>query len=183
MRTDARSEEGSLDEQVVLSRTYEWLLRLWTSGVRDYHSLLSAYLTANSIFVAVIGLLVSRESVSLLFALLILLLSCFGILITLQMAILLGRFSAQNSLWEWQLRGLEGRDGWQGQKLLTALHRLKEKQEVLEDPWSEPSTFYPNWALRRHRQWWAHRAVSFPWFFGLVYGLFLIWSLMQLPGL
>lgn len=30
--------------------TYRYLLDLWTSGVRDYHSLLSDYLTANSIF-------------------------------------------------------------------------------------------------------------------------------------
>lgn len=25
----------------------------------------------------------------------------------------------------------------------------------------------------------AHRAVSFPWFFGTVYGLFLLWGLIQ----
>ena len=48
-----------------LDRTYGHLLTLWTSGVRDYHSMLSDYLTANSIFVAVLGLLVSRESLSL----------------------------------------------------------------------------------------------------------------------
>lgn len=41
---------------------YNHLLTLWTSGVRDYHTMLSDYLTANSIFVAVIGLLVSRAS-------------------------------------------------------------------------------------------------------------------------
>jgi hypothetical protein len=45
-----------------LEQSYRYLLTLWTSGVRDYHSMLSDYLTANSIFVAVIGLLVSRES-------------------------------------------------------------------------------------------------------------------------
>jgi hypothetical protein len=45
-----------------LNSTYEHLLTLWTSGVRDYHTMLSDYLTANSIFVAVIGLIVSRES-------------------------------------------------------------------------------------------------------------------------
>jgi hypothetical protein len=31
----------------------------------------------------------------------------FGILMVLQMAIVLGRFSAQIALWEWQLRGSE----------------------------------------------------------------------------
>lgn len=70
-----------------LHETYEHLLTLWTSGVRDYHSLLSDYLTANSIFVAVIGLMVSRESLALLFTILILVLSIFGMLLCLQMAI------------------------------------------------------------------------------------------------
>ena len=45
-----------------LEATYGHLLTLWTSGVRDYHTMLSDYLTANSIFVAVIGLIVSRTS-------------------------------------------------------------------------------------------------------------------------
>ena len=39
-----------------LPQTYGTLVNLWTSGVRDYHSLLSDYLTANSIFVAAMGL-------------------------------------------------------------------------------------------------------------------------------
>src|SRR5512144_341900 len=90
-----------------LKPAYDHLLTLWTSGVRDYHSMLSDYLTANSIFVAVIGLTVSRESPALSFTVLILLLCVFGILLCLQMAIVLGRFSGQNALWEWQLRGIE----------------------------------------------------------------------------
>ena len=44
-----------------LQTTYKNLLDLWTSGVRDYHSLLSDYLTANSIFVAAIGFLLARQ--------------------------------------------------------------------------------------------------------------------------
>jgi hypothetical protein len=73
--------------------TYEHLLTLWTSGVRDYHTMLSDYLTANSIFVAVIGLIVSRESPALSFTVLIVLLCIFGILLCFQMAIVLGRLS------------------------------------------------------------------------------------------
>ena len=86
---------------------YDHLITLWTSGVRDYHSMLSDYLTANSIFVAVIGLIVSRESpaMSLSLTVLILLLCIFGILLCLQMAIVLGRLTGQNALWEWKLRG------------------------------------------------------------------------------
>ena len=37
-----------------------------------------------------------------------------------------------------------------------------------------------SWAFRQHRQWWAHRAISFPWFFGTVYGLFLLWGVTQM---
>lgn len=80
--------------------TYEHLLTLWTSGVRDYHSMLSDYLMANSIFVAVIGLTMSRESAATSFTVLILLLCIFGILLCLQMGTILGRFSGQNALWE-----------------------------------------------------------------------------------
>jgi len=167
-------------EESNLEQTYHHLLTLWTSGVRDYHSMLSDYLTANSIFVAVIGLLVSRESLALPFTLLILLLCIFGILLSVQMAIVLGRFSGQNALWEWQLRGIERRQEWRAQKLLTSLHQLHETRQAIEDPANEPPVFQPNWAFRQHRQWWGHRAISFPWFFGSVYGLFLIWTLTQL---
>ena len=79
----------------------------WTSGVRDYHTMLSDYLTADSVFVAVIGLILSRESLALSFTMLIMLLCVFGILLCLQMAIVLGRLSGQNALWEWRLRGIE----------------------------------------------------------------------------
>lgn len=87
--------------------TYDHLITLWTSGVRNYHTMLSDYLTANSIFVAVIGLLVSRESPAFLFTALIIVLCVFGMLLCFQMAIVLGRFSGQNALWEWKLRGIE----------------------------------------------------------------------------
>lgn len=163
-----------------LASTYERLLTLWTSGVRDYHSMLSDYLTANSIFVAVIGLIVSRESLAWSFTVLIGLLCVFGILLCLQMAIVLGRLSGQNALWEWQLRGIELAPEWRGQKLVTGLYRLHETRQPIEDVRNEPTVFRPNWAFRQHRQWWAHRAVSLPWFFGCVYGAFLIWAVTQL---
>ena len=162
-----------------LQSDYNHLLTLWTSGVRDYHTMLSDYLTANSIFVAVIGLLVSRESLALPFTLVIVLLSTIGILMSAQMAIVLGRFSGQNSLWEWQLRGIEAMPGWQDRKPVSSLYRLREHRETIVDETNEPRLFEPSWAFRQHRQWWAHRAISFPWFFGTVYGLFLLWGLTQ----
>ncbi len=158
---------------------YNHLLTLWTSGVRDYHTMLSDYLTANSIFVAVIGLLVSRESLALPFTIVIVLLSMIGILMSAQMAIVLGRFSGQNALWEWQLRGIEGMPEWQERKPVSSLYRLREHRETIVDETNEPRFFEPSWAFSQHRQWWAHRAISFPWFFGTVYGLFLLWGLTQ----
>jgi len=176
----ANSNNMTMQRQSSLDTTYDHLITLWTSGVRDYHTMLSDYLTANSIFVAVIGLLISRESLALPFAALIILLCIFGLLLCFQMAIVLGRFSGQNALWEWQLRGIEQSPEWNKDKLLTGLYRLHETQQPIENQQNESAVFTPNWAFRQHRQWWAHRAVSFPWFFGCVYGLYLLWAVTQL---
>ena len=170
---------AATQDRDMMQSDYGHLLTLWTSGVRDYHSMLSDYLTANSIFVAVIGLLVSRESVALPFTLVIVLLSVIGILMSVQMAIVLGRFTAQNSFWEWQLRGIESMPEWGDRKPVSGLYRIREHRETIVDETNEPRTFEPSWAFRQHRQWWAHRAISFPWFFGTVYGLFLLWGLTQ----
>jgi hypothetical protein len=100
--------------------------------------MLSDYLTANSIFVAVIGLIVSRESPTMSLTVLILLLCIFGILLCLQLAIVLGRLSGQHALWEWQLRGIELAQDSQGQKLVTGLYRLHETRQPIEDLQNEP---------------------------------------------
>jgi hypothetical protein len=163
-----------------LERTYQNLVNLWTSGVRDYHSLLSDYLTANSIFVAAIGLLLSHQPRTLIFSIVVLVLSIFGIFITLQMAIVLGRFDAQNLLWEWELRGIERASEWKEKKLFSDLYHLRHEKRPLEDPNNDPPTFYPNYAMQLHRRWWAHRALSFPVFFAILYVLFFTWSLTDL---
>jgi len=163
-----------------LEATYEHLLTLWTSGTRDYQSMLSDYLMANSIIVMVIGLIVSREAHTLPLTVLIVLLCVFGILLCLQMAIVLGRLSGQNALWEWRLRGIELDPAWNKEKLMTSLRQLHEIRQPIEDRRNEPTVFVPNWAFRQHRQWWAHRAISFPWFFGSVYALLLVYSVIKL---
>lgn len=163
-----------------LDTTYEHLLTLWTSGTRDYQSMLSDYLMANSIIVMVIGLIVSRESHTLPLTVLIILLCVFGILLCLQMAIVLGRLSGQNALWEWRLRGIELDPAWDKEKLMTSLRQLHEIQHPIEDQRNEPTVFTPNWAFRQHRQWWGHRAISFPWFFGSVYALLFAYSITKL---
>jgi hypothetical protein len=159
---------------------YDNLVNIWTSGIRDYHSLLSDYLTANSIFVAAIGFLVARQPVTIIFTLLVLVLCCFGILMTVQMAIVLGRFAAQNAVWEWRLRGIERTSNWPHEKLFVDLHRFRDKHQPLENEHNDPPALTPNWATRQHRQWWARREISFPLFFGSVYAMFFIWGISQL---
>jgi len=173
--TDANRTDGNN-----LELTYNNLVSLWTSGIRDYHSLLSDYLTANSIFVAAIGFVVARQPIIFIFVLLVIVLCCFGILMTLQMAIVLGRFAAQNALWEWQLRGIERANNWTQRPLFLDLHRFRDQHESLENEHNDPPVVAPNWATRQHRQWWTHREISFPLFFGGVYALFLVWGLAQL---
>ena len=163
-----------------LDSTYETLVTLWTSGIRDYHSLLSDYLTANSIFVAAMGFLLAREPATIIFSILIIILCLFGMLMSVQMAIVLGRFSTQNFIWEWRLRGMEQSGTWRKARLFVDLHRFRDQHMPIEQPGCDPPTISPSWAIRQHRQWWARREISFPLFFGIVYGLFLFWGVIQL---
>ncbi|MEP6888129.1 MAG: hypothetical protein ABI945_07370 [Nitrospirales bacterium] len=171
-----KSDEGDTHS----AQTYKSLINLWTAGVRDYNSLLSDYLTANSIFVAAIGFLLVRPPGSVIFGLLIVMLCSFGILMALQMAIVLGRYSAQTALWEWRLRGIERNANWTQARLFLDLHQLRDLHETIEDRGNDPPNLEPNRATRQHRQWWARREISFPLFFGIAYGFFLIWGLTQL---
>ena len=133
-------------------------------------------------FVAAIGLLLARQPLTLIFNLLVIILCLFGVLMTLQMAIVLGRFSAQTTLWEWHLRGIENSSEWTQPRLFVDLHRYRDQQESLTEKDNDPPVVHPTWAVRQHRQWWARREISFPLFFGTVYVLFLAWSLTQLVG-
>ena len=173
-------DERPMRTPIGIDATYEYLLTLWTSGVRDYQSMLSDYLMANSIIIMAIGLIVSREFHAPPLTVLIVLLCIFGILLCLQMAIVLGRLSGQNALWEWRLRGVEQSPEWHKEKLMMGLHNLHEFRHPIEDQQNEPTIFVPNWAFRQHRQWWAHRAISFPWFFGIVYALLLVYSVTKM---
>ena len=121
-----------------LTQTYDTLVNLWTSAVRDYHSLLSDYLTANSIFTAAIGVILARQLPTLLFTFLGMILCVFGILMVLQMAIVLGRFSAQIALWEWQLRGSELQTTWTQPQLFVRMQRYRDHHQALEDQRNTP---------------------------------------------
>jgi hypothetical protein len=116
---------------------------------------------------------------SIIFTVLVLVLCCFGVLMTLQMAIVLGRFAAQNAVWEWQLRGIERTSDWPQPKLFVNLERFRDRHQPLENQRNDPVRLNPNWATRQHRQWWARREISFPLFFGSVYVLFFFWGVSQ----
>ena len=51
---------------------------------------------------------------------------------------------------------------WRERKPVSGLYRLREHRETIVDETNEPRIFEPSWAFRQHRQWWAHRAISFP---------------------
>ena len=169
-----------IEDRNSLPHPYETLVNLWTSGVRDYHSLLSDYLTANSIFIATIGFILARQPPTFVFTCMGLILCIFGILMVVQMAIVLGRFSAQVALWEWHLRGSELQTSWTQPQLFISLQQYRDHHQSLEDHKNDPPVLRPTWALRQHRQWWARREFSFPIFFGIAYALFLVWSVSQL---
>ena len=126
-----------------LTQTYDTLVNLWTSGVRDYHSLLSDYLTANSIFTAAIGFILARQPPTLSFTLLGMVLCIFGVLMVLQMAIVLGRFSAQIALWEWQLRGIELQTSWTQPQLFIRLERYRDHHQSIEDHRNTHQSYTP----------------------------------------
>lgn len=161
-------------EEIVqeLEKDYEMLISLWSNGVRDYHSLFSGYLTANSIFVAAVLLLFKELCSSpdnLIIKLGILIISAFGAFIAFQMAVALGRFSAQNALIEWRARKIEYGSSWKRFKILSDIREVKENQNGIHDEESIPKLFMPNWALRVHRKKYAGRSQLLPKLFILLY--------------
>lgn len=164
----------------VQNEEYTHLLNLWSNGVRDYHSLMSAYLTANSLLVAAIGLGFSQRATSQneLDMQLPVALCLAGIVVAFQMGLALRRFSAQNALWEWKLRDRE--NSIQQNGLFTELYQFAKKQTPLtaQSEQTKPRTFRPKWATRVQRHWWARRSAVLPWVFGGVYAFFLVHILL-----
>lgn len=157
--------------------TYRILVNLWASGSRDYLRLVSGYLTANSVLIASIALILRMKTngaylVSKFFAIL-------GIIICIQMYVAAGRLRAQNGYWERNLRIIEDDAKWERRKLFKELygHREHQKTLPLEDGECE---FEPNWAIKHHRSWWAGRMKLFPWIFGALYLALIVYSVWYL---
>jgi len=162
-----------------LKKSHDSLQSLWSTGTGDYHSLFSAYLTANSIFIAALvalSIVISEDKAKLVYVLGFALLSIIGVAIAVQMALALGRFSAQNYFFEWKLRGIENHPEWSGTVLFRDLWAFREKRECLKDENNDPKCITPNWAIRNHRKKFARRSQMLPWLFFSVYILCLIVS-------
>ncbi|HEC82561.1 MAG TPA: hypothetical protein ENI53_01585 [Thermoplasmatales archaeon] len=160
-----------------LEKNYRMLSNLWASGIRDYHNLNSSYLTANSILIAAIAIIlrmgvVTTYIVSIVF-------SFIGILICLQMGIALGRFRSQNAYWEWNLRIIEGDPEWKRDPFFKNLYKHREEQKILKGKYGEED-FKPNFAIRYHRKLWAPRMKGLPFIFGTLYTIFIIWSIVNI---
>ena len=89
------------------------------------------------------GFLLARQPATVLFSILIIILCLFGMLMSLQMAIVLGRFSIQNFIWEWRLRGIEQSGNWRKPRLFVDLHRFRDQHTPLEQPGSDPPDRVP----------------------------------------
>ena len=103
------------DEDIDI-KTYVLLANLRSSGDRDYHNLTSTYLTANSILVSGVYILLNQGFVFGYYASTIL--SISGLILCLQMLIAQGRFRAQNMYWEKILREIENKPNWKKTKNL-----------------------------------------------------------------
>jgi len=147
-----------------MSKSYENLINLWTSGVSQYHSLTLAYLTANSILMAAIGVILSSKYfyksnlylISMMFSL-------AGLIICIQMYIALGSLRSQNAYFERCLRILERRS--YKYNIFTNLYKFRELGKILPREYDEED-FPPYAAVRFNREWWAQRIRILPVLFG-----------------
>ena len=171
----------------ILEKSYSMLSNLWASGIHDYHNLTSAYLTANSILVAAIAIIllvgvITTYIVSIAF-------SIIGLIICLQMGIALGRFRAQNAYWERNLRIIESRPNWKRYPYFNELYKFRDKQKDYckkEGKWyvlkenGEESAFEPYFSIKHHKDFWAPRMKGLPWIFSILYTFLLLWSIGNL---
>jgi len=176
-RTDAENER------------YELLAQLWTSGWAEYHSLASGFVTAHSIILGGIILLLLEDHARTHW--LAILVSAAGLFIALQMMGALEKCAAQTAYFAWQLRGLEAGDDGRSLGVFGALYYHFEDQgrgrgslrNALYDKTEAGSDlFRRNYGATFHRKWWLRRIASFPALFGAMYlivTILAIWLLAQ----
>ena len=156
------SEERSRKE-----RDYEILVQLLINENDRYHGILSTYLTANSILVAVSFLAIDKVPLYVVIAM-----AALGIFICFQWKISLSRSKKLSQLRLRQLRiterYLEGSIFLEGQRLIVEEKTLPAIREDGEEIESE---------LKPHKhanRWYGKRAAFMPWVFGFFYVLVIV---------
>jgi len=155
-------------------------VNLWTSGIRDYHSLTSTYVTANSFLITALAFLLKDipngdGSDKLIPSLAI---CIVGLYLVLQMYFAQSRFRAQNIYWEFNLIKLENESKCDCKKksrrpIFTRWKQFmecgcdKNMVEFLDREYEK------DFGMKHHRSWFAQRMKTFPLIFACIY-LFMI---------
>lgn len=168
-------EKGQEENQDNTTRTrvYDLLTRLRSACIRDYHILTRTYLTANSILITAIAILIAQNYTFRYYVSLIL--SLAGVLLCVQMYIAQGISLGERHYLERKLRITE--KNWKdGPKIFLELHDFKENGKKLPGEVGEPP-LVPGFSIKYQEKWWARRMKLLPWIFGLIFTLLFVWSL------
>lgn len=155
---------------------YGLLAQLWSSGWNEYQSLGSGFVTAHSILLGGIILLLldgdrTRHSI------LAVLVSAAGLFLALQMKGALGKCSAKANYFSWQLRGIEASDDCSSLGIFEALeHHLEGgsgrgilKNRLFDGSGNIDDLYTRNYATTFHRRPWLRRMASLPAVFAAAY--------------
>ena len=154
-------------------RVYDLLTKLRSSCIRDYHILTRTYLTANSILITAIAVLIAQNYSFRYYVSLIL--SLAGVLLCVQMYIAQGISLGERFYLERKLRIIE--KNWkEGPKIFLEMHDFKEGGKTLPSEAGEPPLI-PGVSIKYQEKWWARRMKILPWIFGSIFTALFIWSL------
>ncbi|GCC11082.1 hypothetical protein IPdc08_01129 [archaeon] len=177
--------EHSLQEEVSkLEKEYDMLLKLWASGSRDYINLTYSYLTANSILVAAIAIILKIEDKSIVVAL-----SVIGIILCIQMYIGLSLLRTQNAYWRRNLKIIENKGDWKKEgrySYVNEFYKFRDGDDICTEQRALPSKggepkFKPDFAIKHHNEFWLSRINVLPLLFVMVYAVFIIHAFIAIP--
>ncbi len=183
---DATTTQADEDLQL-----YVMFAHLRSAGNRDYHNLTATYLTANSILVGAIGLMLSmgpEAPHSGPTRAMAILLSLVGLWFAYQLFIAQGRFRAQNYYLERNLRLIEKKPEWRHPQYFVVLQNFTEQRDgqtdyrkIRDKSYEIPAEdgeppMQPNFGVRHHRDRLAPRMKGLPFFFFGIFALFILYA-------
>lgn len=155
---------------------YSELITLWTTGRREYHRLTATYVTANSLLIASISFLMKDVKQS---ELLISIISIIGLLLCLNFKVAQERLSGENYYWERNLRIYERNNEKDETKLFVILDNLMNEENFVLPAVGEEPPMVRNYGMKHHRKPFLRRMKMYPAFFGLIYGLFITYTIVK----